>query len=80
MKSVFFENLFKSNKMKLSFSNLNNNNSNNKNNNNNNNPRVGIRRGIAISHGQVKFSSALVSNHLEVFSPYLDKSTGASET
>ena len=79
MKAVSFESLFKSNKMKLSFSNLNNDNSNNKNNNNNN-PRVGIRRGIAISHGQVKFSSALVSNHVEVFSPCLDKSTGASET
>ena len=30
--------------------------------------RVGVRRRIAMSHGQVKCSSALVGNHLEMVS------------
>ena len=55
--------------------NNNNNNSNNSsdNNNNNKNPvtlkfRTDIWRGIAMSHGQVKRSSGLVGNHLEMVS------------
>ena len=53
--------------------NNSNNNDNNNNNNNNSFPmawkyRVGIRRGIAMSHGQVKHSSTLVGNHLEMVS------------
>ena len=64
--------------------NNNNNSNNNDNNNNNNNYyyyyyyyyyypvawkyRVGIRQGIAMSHGQVKCSFALVGNHLETVS------------
>ena len=54
-----------------------NNNNNNKNDNNSNNNNSGnypvawkywvdLRREIAISHGQVKHSSALVGNHLEM--------------
>ena len=47
------------------------NNDNNDKNNDNNNPvawiyQVGIQQGIAMSHGQVKCSSALVGNHLEM--------------
>ena len=55
--------------------NNNNDDSNNNNNNNNNNNfpmawkyRVGIWQGKATSHGQVKRSSALIGNHLEMVS------------